>query len=244
MFGHIKLDRKIQKWEWYQDSKMVHVFIHLLLNANHKDGSYRGIEIKRGQMITGRLKLATALNLSERTIRTCLLHLKKTKEIEIKTTKKYSIITICKYDTYQSSEPDKRPTESPTNDQQVTNRTPTNDQQVTTNNNVKNDKNGKNVNNGASHVLTNSNLFRKPNIPVFSEVHRVFLQNGGTEEMAKTFYEKNEGVDWYYKGSPITNFSNLVPSYVQAWKRNNQQKNVKKGFNEVPEDVDYDNLKL
>ena len=82
-------------------------------------------------------------------------------------------------------------------------------------------------------ILKNSNLFRQPNIPLFDEVHRVFVSNGGTEEMAKTFFNVNNGLGWFKNGSPITNFSNLVPSYVENWKKNlNNSKNGKKELSE------------
>lgn len=73
-------------------------------------------------------------------------------------------------------------------------------------------------NDAQKNFLKESNLFRAPKIPKFEEVHRIFLQNGGTEEMAKTFFDANTATDWYYKGSPITNFSSMVPSYIRNWK--------------------------
>jgi len=100
--GWIKLHRKFSDWEWYQDSKMVHLFIHLLIIANHKDNNWQGVEIKRGQLITGRKKLSEETGISEQSIRTCLNKLKMTNELTIKSTNKYSIITICNYDKYQS----------------------------------------------------------------------------------------------------------------------------------------------
>ena len=66
--------------------------------------------------------------------------------------------------------------------------------------------------------LSNSNLFRQPTIPEWEDVHRVFLNHGGTKEMATAFFEKNNSVSWFLKGSPITNFANLVPSFVKNWK--------------------------
>ena len=102
MEGWIKLYRKFCEWEWYNISEMVHLYIHLLLNANQKDGEWRGILIKRGQILTGRKTLHEATKISEQTIRTCLDRLKNTKELTIKSTNKYSIITICNYEQYQS----------------------------------------------------------------------------------------------------------------------------------------------
>lgn len=102
MIGHIKIDRKILNWEWYSDYKMVHLFIHLLIKANYKDNTWQGISVNRGQLITSVEKLSENTGLTTSQTRTCLNHLQNTGEIAIKTTNKYSVVTICKYDTYQS----------------------------------------------------------------------------------------------------------------------------------------------
>ena len=108
-------------WEWADDPGTVSLWVHLLLRANYEKGKWRGIVIKRGQLVTGRKALAKELNISERQVRTALDHLKTTNEIAITPTSKYSIITINSYDKYQSV------TNTSTNDR------PTNDQQLTSN---------------------------------------------------------------------------------------------------------------
>ena len=115
---------------------MVHLFIYLLINANHEDGNWMGISIKRGQIVTGRNSLSENTGISSQTIRTCLSRLKSTNEITIKSTNKYSIITITKYDDYQglilnSNQQTNQPTP---NNQPATN------QQLTTNKNNKEEK--------------------------------------------------------------------------------------------------------
>jgi hypothetical protein len=102
MEGWIKLHRKFIEWEWFNISEMVHLFIYLLLLANREPGEWRGIKINRGQLITGRNSLSEGTGISQQTIRTCLSRLKSTSEITIKSTNKYSIITIIKYDDYQN----------------------------------------------------------------------------------------------------------------------------------------------
>lgn len=62
--------------------------------------------------------------------------------------------------------------------------------------------------------LKNSNLFRQPNIPTFEEVLHHFKNSGGTEEMAKIFFDKHSGVGWFNKGNPITNFRYFVSSFI------------------------------
>ena len=123
MEGWIKLHRKFINWEWYQDSKMVRVFIHLLLMANHKDKPWQGHEIKRGQFITGLPKLSEQTGLSIQSIRTCLDKLESTGEINRQTNSKFSVITVCNYDDYQDEDDNSnRQTNSPaTGNQQASN---------------------------------------------------------------------------------------------------------------------------
>lgn len=123
MAGWIKVFRSLLDWEWYKKPNMVHLFIHLLLSANHESKKWQGIEIKRGQLVTGRKSLSKATGISERSIRTCLEMLKTTSELTIKTTNKYSIITICKYDDYQEL----KSTSDQQSDQQKANKRPATD---------------------------------------------------------------------------------------------------------------------
>lgn len=118
--GWIKIHRKFTDWGWYSDVNTKVVFLHLLLTANTEDSEFLGVKIKRGQVVIGRNKLSAEIGLSERQTRTALEHLKSTHEIDQQTTNKYTIITICKYDTYQSCTDSKRQT----NDQQTTNNRP------------------------------------------------------------------------------------------------------------------------
>lgn len=132
----IKTYEKLLKWEWYGDPLMVATLIHLLLKANWKDKKWRGVNVKRGQLITSRTRLAEEIGLTERQLRTCLERMQETGEIACETTNRYTIITICNYDIYQdkadAQRPAERPAESPTNDQQTTNKRPTGSQQTTT----------------------------------------------------------------------------------------------------------------
>jgi hypothetical protein len=140
MQGWIKLHRKLKQWEWYQQSEMVHLFIHLLLGTNHQDNKWQGVDVKKGQIITGRKQLSMETGLSEQKIRTCLIKLKSTSDITIQSTNRFSLITICNWGTYQCdiaeiNQPVNQPTHTP-----ATNNQPTVNQQSTTNKNVKNDK--------------------------------------------------------------------------------------------------------
>lgn len=97
----IKIFTKFLNWEWYKDQNTKALFIHCLLKANWKDGKFEGHDIPRGSFVTGRKKLAQELGLSEQEIRTALKHLISTKELTIKKTNKFSIISIVKFEIYQ-----------------------------------------------------------------------------------------------------------------------------------------------
>lgn len=142
MEGWVKIHRKIAEWEWYSDSKTVHLFIHLLLNANHKDGSWKGQKVKRGQFITGMNKLNATTGISIQSLKTCLKRLESTKEVTIKATTKNTVFTLLNYDLYQSTEDTNKPANKRSTNKQQTNNKPS-----TTNKNDNNEENEKNDNN-------------------------------------------------------------------------------------------------
>jgi len=134
MTGWIKIHRKFLDWEWFNKSEAVHLFMYLVLKANHKDGQWQGIDIKKGQFITSFGKISADTGISLQTIRTLLKKFEKTNEINIQATNKFTILTICKYECYQQE--NEMPNTQLTNKQQTTNN------QLTTN---KNDKNNKEI---------------------------------------------------------------------------------------------------
>lgn len=124
MKGYIKIFRELLDWEWYGHPDMVALWIHLLLSAAYKDCDIRCgnlyIGVKRGQVLTNRRRLARETGLSERQIRTCLARLKSSQEVTLETTHKFTLINICKYDSYQSmmqqSDPQSDPQIDPQSD--------------------------------------------------------------------------------------------------------------------------------
>ena len=100
----IKLYDKILNWEWYHDTNTFRLFIHLLLKANYKDVPFQGQVIKRGQYVTSLTSLAAGTALSIRQVRVSLNKLQMTGEVTSKAYPKYRVITVVKYDDYQSSD--------------------------------------------------------------------------------------------------------------------------------------------
>lgn len=209
--GWVKLHRQITDWEWYTDGNTFRVFLHLLLNANHKDGRHKGIVVKRGQILTGRKVLASALGLSERQIRTALSKLKTTGEIDQqkanKTTKSGSIITLCNYDSYQDGDD--------INDQetnkQTTKKRPTNDQQTTTNKNVKNEKNEINIDDDDfyknSFVIEPEELKRKK-VAAKKEIDNFVFPEVEETDTLKIYFENPTNVEFWGQKYPLLSIEN------------------------------------
>lgn len=137
MAGWIKLYRDFLAWEWFAKPEMVHLYIYLLMSANHTPQKWQGREIKRGEVVTSVGKIAVATGLSVQTIRTCIARLKSTGEITSESTSRYTIIKVCKYDTYN----DKYETPNKPSNKRTTNKQQTANKRLTTNKNDKNEKN-------------------------------------------------------------------------------------------------------
>lgn len=102
--GWVKLHRKLLEWEWYGDAHMVHLLVHLLLTATHEDRKYKGLTIRRGQVVTSIKELAEALGASETSTRRRMKRLKSGGFLTIKVAHRITTITICNYDSYQTKE--------------------------------------------------------------------------------------------------------------------------------------------
>lgn len=112
--GFIKLDRKILDWEWWDDLNTFRLFMTILLMANWEDKKWRGRTIKRGQLWTSISALSLKSGLSIQQTRNSLDKLKSTGELTDISTSAGRLVTVVKYDVYQSVR--KKPTNKPTNE--------------------------------------------------------------------------------------------------------------------------------
>lgn len=104
MEGWIKTYRALLEWEWHDVPAMMTLWMHLLLLANNKDREWHGSKIRRGQFATSIASLSSMTGLSVKQIRTCIQRLKDSQQIVTERASKFTIITICEFDTYQSCE--------------------------------------------------------------------------------------------------------------------------------------------
>ncbi len=130
--GWIKLHRGFTKFEWYQDANTMRVFLHLLITANHKKAKWQGNTIGRGQLITSHANLAKDLGLTIQKVRTSLSKLENSENVTVKSTSKFTLLSVCNYDTYQSeNSATNTPFNQPPTTQQPEQRAPTNPKRAT-----------------------------------------------------------------------------------------------------------------
>ena len=99
--GYIKLSKKILSWAWYDNISIFKIFIHLLLTAEYQERKIGRLTLERGQAFISQRKMAKINGLSYKQVRNALECLQDTGEIEMRSTSKGTIITICNYTKYQ-----------------------------------------------------------------------------------------------------------------------------------------------
>lgn len=103
--GFVSIHRKIKDTSFYKDSEAVHLFLHLILSANHADTvldtDYGQMMIKRGQMISSAAKLERETGISIDRIKYLLKKFKKESAINTKSPGKFTVITITNYGEFQ-----------------------------------------------------------------------------------------------------------------------------------------------
>jgi hypothetical protein len=103
--GFIKIWRKSLDGGWLQNPVLWTFWSWCLLKASHKiivvKISFQEVTLQPGQFIFGRKKASEELRMSEWKIRSCLDFLRKAGNLTIKTTNKFSIISITNWNSYQ-----------------------------------------------------------------------------------------------------------------------------------------------
>jgi len=129
--GWISLHRKILEHPIFSDPQAFTLWVQLLLRANHKEKKVmvgnKFIEVKRGQLLTGRNKLVEYTGIDRNKIERLLNLFENEAQIEQQKTTKYRLISITNYNQYQDTE------------HQTSIKRATNEQQTSTNNNVNNE---------------------------------------------------------------------------------------------------------
>lgn len=120
MAGWVKLHRSLSTSAIASKPDYLAVWVHLLMDATHKPTSVlvgrQVVDLEPGQLVFGRKVFSVKTGVSEAVIRSSLNVLQALQQITIKSTTKYSVISITNWSKYQE--------EKPSNDQQRTSNEP------------------------------------------------------------------------------------------------------------------------
>jgi len=105
--GYVKLWRKVLDSGILSNGDVSHLFLYLLAKASWRKHNLivgkQNVELLPGQVVFGRIKASSDLNMSEWRIRTALVLLEKMGVISApKTTSKFSVISFVNWSVYQS----------------------------------------------------------------------------------------------------------------------------------------------
>ena len=228
--GYVKLWRKSIDSGFFQNPNLWTFWCWCLMKASHKKINqvvgFQNIELLPGQFLFGRKAASVELKMSERTIRTSLDALRKRQNIAIKTTNKFSIITVINWDTYQCD----RPTSDQQSDQQATSKRPASDHKQE----CKTFKNENNINIIGENPQAPKTENEKPKRfvkPCIEEISAYCIErNNGID--AHNFFDHYEANGWMRGKSKVKDWR----ACVRTWERNGQNKKnggaKKNGFNE------------
>ena len=118
----------------YESYNVFKMFLYFLTNATTQSQTVKGQRLERGQLLVTREGVCKATNMTAKEYRTAMLKLtngqqraNKGPTIDQQTTNKFTIVTICNFDSYVLFEIGQRPTKG----QQRANKGPTKGQQPT-----------------------------------------------------------------------------------------------------------------
>ena len=101
-----------------------HLFQYLIDSASYKERDasfrYQCVHLMPGDALIGSKSAAAKTGLTRQTIRTCLEYLKSTNRVTIRSTKRFSIVSIIKWDTYQGDDTAVNQDDNHQTNQQVT----------------------------------------------------------------------------------------------------------------------------
>jgi transposase-like protein len=207
----IKLDRKIIDSEVFAHDGQLRFWLWLLLRANYKKSfaaintgsGKKTVEVGRGQLLFGRNSAGSELGVNSSTLYKWLKMFEKKEMISSNSNKHFTVVTICKYDEYQSEERDEVTSREQASNKPVTNQCPT------------------------SNTSKEVKEVKEYNIPPDKPAHKNFIPPT-IEEVREYFTAKNIDLDaeefiayyeargWVSKGSKIKSWK----ACITTWKKN------------------------
>lgn len=99
--GYIKLHRSLLDWEYWDDRNTTRLLIYILLSANWEEKKWMGEVIDKGSFATSYQNISAKTGLSVKQIRVSMDKLERCNEVARKTTNKYQVIRLLKWDKLQ-----------------------------------------------------------------------------------------------------------------------------------------------
>ena len=259
--GYIKLYRKITNSFVWTNPNMLKLWLLCLMKASHKESKFlfngKEVVVSSGQFVTGGYAIAKEFNegassdnqVVGRTLWRWLKKFENEEMLSIKSTTKYSVITINNWHEYQS------------NDNQVSSECQTTVKRVSTYKNDKNDKNEKNIKDNsrksAKRTYDEDSIYYQLSVFLFEEmkknnpevkhpdfdkwadeVRKMVELDGRKEEQVKNMIIWSQSND-FWKGIVLSTkklrekYDQMKVQALQPVKKNSWQQNAKK--EELPE---------
>ncbi|MGR7336744.1 DNA replication protein [Klebsiella aerogenes] len=218
--GYVSIHRQFMDSRLYKDSQAVHLWIHLILKANHVESTVNTdigpVTVGRGQMLTGRPTLVSETFIPDNKVRSLLRTFESKGMLNITSMgKKFSLLTIVKYDDFQSQN-------CPTDVQRMSNANtsnyaplrdvcPTDVQRLSINNNINNNS-LTNVRESASSSEIQDQ--KKPSLSceqvvdvyrrILPEAQGINILTDKRRNLIRTFWQKASKVTRQLDGHPFT----------------------------------------
>lgn len=202
----------------------------LLTKTIHQSAWVAGQQIGRGQVAVTRSQLCYEWKVSEQTVRTILKNLEGDGFLTIKSTNKLTIVTICNYDTYQSSQPAEQPANQPAINRQSTGSL--NNNNIYNNINLKNEKNDNNIVEDSNTATKAKEKKKRTTASKPSSAQEVidYCKERNNSIDGQYFWDKMEARGWCFKdGRPVKDWK----ACVRTWERYNnthEHNNTTTGF--------------
>ena len=106
--GWVKLHRSVLNLPVFDEPELLRLWLYLLLKASHQPRDVPVgqtiVHLQPGQLITGRKRIAQDLRISETNVRCQLKRLVVHQLVNLKTTNRFSLVTLMDWDFFQSSD--------------------------------------------------------------------------------------------------------------------------------------------
>ena len=229
--GYIRLWRKLaDSKSASRGANHIAVMVWMLLHANWCERYINGICVERGQLVTSVASISTDLRISVQSVRTVLHNLTTDGFLTIKSTNKFSVVTILNFSTYQAEETPDQQTNQQTSNKQVTNKQQQqnnynnyNNYNMCCPNNINNNVYNKEQNpDSTSNTATENKEKKKRNVASKPSSAQEVIEyckerNNGID--GQFFWDKMESRGWVFKdGRPVKDWK----ACIRTWERYNK----------------------